>query len=142
MNGLISIKHFAQHQTMSESLAGFLTILHANDQSYLCTQIPSRKHWRLNLAQNFEILCSAHSHQLSKSCGSSAKSFKNEFALRPFCAVFLSIRVFFVFYFNLGKKGIFLCSNWEMTIAARAFFLHFSAILKFPKKKKTINIRH
>ena len=39
------IKHFAPDQTMSEGLAGFPTMLHANNQSYLSTQSPSRQHW-------------------------------------------------------------------------------------------------
>ena len=35
---------------MSEGLAGFPTILHANDQSYVSTQSPSRHHWIFKMA--------------------------------------------------------------------------------------------
>ena len=51
---------------MSEGLAGFLTILHANDQSYLNTQTPRRQHWRLKMADEVVEVISQRTNQKRK----------------------------------------------------------------------------
>lgn len=51
---------------MSEGLAGFLTIVHANDQSYLSTQTPSRQHRRFKMADEVVEVISQRTNQKRK----------------------------------------------------------------------------